>query len=246
MKALIDGDVIVYSAGFSSDTAAREDEFGASECEPFSFCMNRVHCMIDSILETTQATEYQIFLSGRTNFRLDIYPDYKANRKDRGRPYWYDKIRDTLIFDYDAEVVEGIEADDAMGIAQTSTTIICTNDKDLDNVPGLHYNWSPSRKCNGVYCLSEVESLRHFYTQILTGDGVDNIPGLYKLTGKMATKKFKEPINELLNEVDMFNYVKSVYAGCGIENFEDVYVYADCLWILREDRLRWSERVADI
>lgn len=247
MKALIDGDVIVYAAGFSSDSAARNDEFGAEECEPFSFCMNRVHTMIDSIMEAAEATDMQIYLSGKGNFRLDIYPDYKANRVDRGRPYWYDRIRTTLMFDYDAIEVDGMEADDALGINhhQQHGTVICTNDKDLDNVPGLHYNWSQSRKDIGVYMLTELESLKHFYTQILTGDSTDYIPGMYKLTGKMATPKIKQPIQEMTCEEDMLSYVREVYKEYGGLGIADFSVYADCLWILQPDQLRWSERIKE-
>jgi 5'-3' exonuclease len=87
-----------------------------------------------------------------------------------------------LIDIHNAKVTEGQEADDALGIAQTKywetlyDTVICSIDKDLKTIPGYHYNWTiPDAK---VIFVDEDEANRRFYTQLLSGDTVDNIKGL--------------------------------------------------------------------
>tara|TARA_R110000824_G_scaffold208044_1_gene393619 strand:+ start:503 stop:1330 length:828 start_codon:yes stop_codon:yes gene_type:complete len=58
-------------------------------------------------------------------------------------------------------------------------TVICTIDKDLDMVPGLHYRWSKGNVKEITTWYQSVDGgLIAFYKQCLTGDSVDNIPGL--------------------------------------------------------------------
>ena len=42
---------------------------------------------------------------------------------------------------YGAQVIDGMEADDALALAQTDKTAIATIDKDLLMVVGRHYNY---------------------------------------------------------------------------------------------------------
>src|SRR5678816_4100906 len=66
-------------------------------------------------------------------------------------------------------------------------TIICTIDKDLDQVPGLHYNYSTKE----AYVLTEQQARINFWRQVITGDSTDNIPGCHKL-GKAAALRLIE------------------------------------------------------
>jgi 5'-3' exonuclease len=242
--ALIDGDILVYECGFSSDKKAKD---AGVEHEPIEYCLQNVKLKIKEVMETAGCDEHRIFLTGDNNFRLDIAPDYKANRDASHKPYWYKEIKQYLIDKWDAEVTDGFEADDAMGWNQTDDTVICTKDKDLDMVPGAHYNWSPKRRDNGVYHVTEVEGLRFFYTQCLTGDSTDNIPGLFKLTGHRATAKIKQPLQEMDNELDMWDHVMEVYSDACEEKklntkpVSDAFrVSAACLWISHGDRETWT------
>ena len=134
--------------------------------------------------------------------------------------------------------MDGMEADDILGIRQMDErveTIICSKDKDLDCIPGLHYNWSPTRWENGVYDVTEEEANRFFYTQCLTGDPTDNIPGLKKLTGQIATKKRKDALMGCTTGFDMYTYVNSLYDGV------DFTPTAKCLWIMRGHNDYWKE-----
>ncbi len=253
MIALLDGDVLVYGCGFSSDGNARKeavevarlagrphtsDEDLAEMKEPLDFALKIVKNKIEEVMETTKATECKIYIGGKGNYRFDIQPDYKANRKGAKKPHWYKEIREYLLGKHEAIITDGQEADDALGIEQMTNeddiTCICTIDKDLDCVPGFHYNWSPKRYMNGVYEVSEVEANRFFYTQCLTGDATDNIPGLKKTTGAIATKKKKDPILSMERPLDMYNHVNALYAGF------DWHPIAQCLWIRQAPDEIWQ------
>jgi hypothetical protein len=146
----------------------------------------------------------------------------------------YKAIRKYLINHYDAYLVNGEEVDDKLGYTQGMDTIICTGDKDLDCIPGLHFNWSPKSVDKGVYNLSTVEADRFFFTQCLIGDSSDNIPGLKKIKGRNATKKIKLPIQTMDDPLDMYNYIQSVYGD------DSWHPSAGCLWIRREPYQTWE------
>lgn len=143
--------------------------------------------------------EFHLFLTGGGNFReqLATIKPYKGNRDRSLRPYWYDTIREYLIDRWGAEVVEGMEADDAVAIVQWNAgddSIICTIDKDLLNVPGHHYNYHTKEATYVTY----EEATLNFYRQILTGDSTDNIPGCYRVGKARAEKLLPEYCDEYL------------------------------------------------
>jgi 5'-3' exonuclease len=207
------------------------------EHEPLEFCLKIVRNKIDDIMEVTGADRYECYLTGTGNFRKKILPEYKKNRDPNAKPFWYNEITEYLIKQHGAIVCDGIEADDMLGIRQMQDdeTVICSKDKDLDCVPGAHYNWSPTRYERGVYNVTEVEALRFFYLQCLTGDATDNIPGLYKSIGKKATKKIKEYLAALETEEEMCAFVKELY-----EDF-DFTPIAQCLHIHWKEGDIWSD-----
>jgi hypothetical protein len=131
----------------------------------------------------------RVLLSGPGNFRLDLATirPYKGNRKEDNKPHWYQQIRNYLTETWDAEVIEGREADDECSIVQRqsdSPTIIATIDKDLDMVPGRHYDYVRRT----FYVTEPSEGMALFYKQVLSGDSTDNIAGCYKIgAGRAAT-----------------------------------------------------------
>lgn len=196
----------------------------------------RVSQMMHSILDTVDADTFRVFLSGADNFRYDINPEYKANRKDTPDPRWRAACKEFLVTEWEAEVTEGYEADDALGIHQTKDTIICSIDKDLNMVPGLHYSWPIVRKGVTVregiiYEVSTLDGIKSFYRSLLVGDRSDNIIGVQGIGPVKAAKI----INPLESEKDMYNAV------CKLYNDPDrLDMNIDCLWIQREEHKRWD------
>lgn len=182
MLALIDFDIMCYRYGFAAQK--KDKTTGAlivqDECTVYKY----LDAGIDSILYHTNADDYVGYLSGDNNFRLDVDPEYKANRKDAEKPYHYDNIKKYLITCHDAVITDRIEADDAMGIRQDDNTIICTIDKDLDQVPGWHYDFVKNNK----YYITPQEADWWFWMQMLMGDTVDNIKGIKGIGPKKAEK----------------------------------------------------------
>jgi DNA polymerase-1 len=165
MRALIDGDIVVYRSAAST----KDDE------ESW-IAQSRADTMIQEILADTQATSYSVYLTGKGNFRRDIAPSYKANRPEE-RPVHWQAVREFLVTQHKAIICNGYEADDEMGIQQdktSNTTVICSIDKDLLQIPGKHYNFVKK-------IFQEVtfdDGLKFLYLQSLIGDRSDNIIGV--------------------------------------------------------------------
>lgn len=228
--ALIDGDIVAYRCAASA------------EHEDFSIASYYVEKLIELILLETGATSYNIYLSGDINFRYNVYPEYKANRKDTVRPKWLLEAKELLKVSHKATVADGCEADDLLGIAQCSgsDTIICSLDKDLLMIPGNHYSWeisggTPEKRWTKPASFTEQTewgAIKHFYTQLLTGDPSDNIKGAAGI-GKVKAKAIIDSCN---TEQELFEKALSAY------NFveEEMLMNGKCLWIWRKEGDIWE------
>jgi len=206
------------------------------EVDELPNCLHSVKLQIESILKDTQADDFAVYLSGKDNFRDKLVDYYKANRDRAHRPAHYENITKYLLDHWNAEVVDGIEADDALGVAQATdleacikhddtfygNTVICTIDKDLDNVPGWHYNFVKG----DLYWVDAETATKNFYSQLLSGDAADNIPGLYKIAGVRCTAKMQEGLLYLDTEQEMWRYVVRQYLKAFNPSEEE---YQDCL-----------------
>jgi 5'-3' exonuclease len=215
VKALIDADIVAFSC------SAYNEQWG------WDACVNDMDDMLERIMTTTNSDTYTMFLSGSHNFRYDINPEYKANRKDKIDPKYRQDAKAYLIEVYGAILCDGIEADDALGIAQGEDTVICSIDKDLLQVPGNHYNW---RK-DIFTVVSELDGLRSFYRQLLTGDRTDNIFGIRGI-GDVKSARY---IDHLETELEMFQVVQDLY-----NDDARLLMNGQCLYILQQSKEeRW-------
>lgn len=192
MIALIDGDILTYRIGFTT----QEEETWVADA--------RINELLDNIMAATGADKYRIFLTStdKSNFRYNIYPEYKANRK-ADKPKHYQHIREYLEYELDAEVIYGEEADDALGYSQTEGSVICSIDKDLLMIPGRHYNFVKQE----LYMISPEEGRLNFYSQLLNGDIVDNIPGCPGI----GPKKIEKLLHVDMSEQEMASVVYDLY-----------------------------------
>lgn len=219
-------------------------------------CLHSVKQVLESIMNRLGSNDVTVFLTGKDNFRDKLVDYYKANRDRNRKPYHYDNITNYLVDIWNAIVVDGYEADDAMAIRQLALTkatgqessIICTTDKDLDMVPGWHYNFVHDKH----YFISEVEGLRNFYSQMLTGDDSDNIPGLYKCTGTKATKTKFNGIVYAETAEQMYSHVHHVYSKAFYDidpdnkELDTDAIHKAVTEKLREiGKLLWMKRTAD-
>lgn len=95
--------------------------------------------------------------------------------------------------------MKGIEADDALAIANKYLTdrgihnVIVTFDKDLMQVPGLHYN---PYKSDSVFEVDGLQGFKNLWRQVITGDITDNIPGVSHAIKETATGRYNKEISE--------------------------------------------------
>ncbi len=230
--ALIDGDIVAYRAASScSPTKTKPEEEG------LDVALYRVHDLMQRILKETEATEYQVWLGGDTNYRTTIDPEYKANRKDLVRPTWLQQCRELLVTDYNARITDGNETDDQLGIIQSNNenTIICSIDKDLLQIPGEHYNFVKQEKI----VISEADGNYNFMCQLIMGDKTDNVMGFDGKARPKIPQFLQHHFDWLFAHRDsyqmMLDYMKDLY-----NDDERLLKNGQLLWIQREEGQLWA------
>jgi hypothetical protein len=219
---------------------------------------------------------------------LAIQKEYQGNRKnDKAKPRYLHLMRDWMAKHYAATLHQDCEADDGMSSAQYAAldadmrerSVICSGDKDLLMVPGLHMDY-------GDYTLADTETdfgstwldatksskkikglgQKFFWSQMLTGDTVDNIQGIPKVKFEGKWK----PVGPVMADVIMqavtsnklgFDMVKTLYERYGNEfgfthwqtgesvPWQRVFVSeAQLLWMRREKHnpncvLKWFKEI---
>lgn len=246
LKPLIDCDIIVYRCGFAADAQVRRElqqqdpsapkeevEEAQDERDYLHFALGNVKEVMEEITHYfTQ--DYRAFLTGTGNFReqLATILPYKGNRDPTHKPKYYNEIKEYLKNVWNAEIVHGREADDAIGCAHWAAkdrdTVIVTIDKDLDMLPGYHYNWVK----NQFYNMPLRKANLFLFWQMMVGDTTDNIPGIRGIGPKGADRVILAN-NEELRRVQQA--VRAMYnQQYGYELGPLAYnEVADLLWIQR-------------
>jgi hypothetical protein len=220
--AVVDADILVYRFGF------------ASEGDPAEFALARLSEFLDDLYTKLSVDDIIGYMTGKGNFRdeVAVTAPYKGNRTGNAKPYHFNLLREYMEKSWNFEVVNGMEADDALGIYayahDPEDYVLVTIDKDIDMIRGHHYGFVKDHK----YYITEEEGIRNFYLQILTGDKVDNIIGL-KGIGPVKAKRILE---ECKTELEMYNATIEAYEG----NLERVLENGRLLWILREPNQIWT------
>jgi len=231
MRAIIDSDTIAFATAASAEDTV----------EPWIAC-SRADAMLDTILQDTGASSYELWLTGDNNFRYKVYPEYKANRIGAYRPKWEKAVKEHLTRKWNANWSEGCEADDMCGIRSGQVMqehIIAHLDKDLNMLPGNHYNWAISRLGKVIreaktYYVTLEEANRFFWKQLLTGDTTDNIKGVPGI----GPVKADGILNGAKSNQECFEAISELYS-CE----EELDMNAQCLWIWRKPNDSWRSLI---
>lgn len=159
---------------------------------------------------------------------IEQYRDYSRAVTLYGMYIEDDPIEEELLGTLDEYLEDSLE------------TVICSRDKDLRMVPGYHYSWSAGKnhKEKELYYVSEIEGLRNFYGQMLTGDTVDNIPGLF---GVGKSSSLLTHLTTLDSDWDMYSFVLSHYSKrFGSYAGQFLLENARLLWMLKEEKVMWE------
>ena len=228
---IIDGDIIVYRA---SDAALEVFETELEEDETFVYritsyankkvAIEAIQSMIDKICEATKSDKVVICLSDGENFRKQINPNYKGNRKKKLKPELYQFLRHWFENEsgYEVYALPDLEADDVAGILATSDKIqgdkcVWSFDKDFKTIPCKFAKGSPDGKITKKLII-EKEADWWFMYQTLIGDTTDGYTGCKGIGDKKA-RKILGAIGEKSLE-EMWKLVVETYKEAGYSEDE--------------------------
>jgi len=234
MITLIDGDLVAFRCAASA------------EREGLDIAIYRLNDLFHRILHETNATGYELFLSGSENYRKQVCPEYKAHRTKEPPQYLQD-LREVLVSQHKATLADGVEADDEIGIVagqyfvQDVPFVTASIDKDFRQIAGKHYEWdfsgttnkykdgvlvssTPWVKARQDYFVTPLDAKKYFYKQMLIGDKADNITGVTNI-GEVKAARLIDPLTE---ETDMFDTVYNLYS-----DKQHFIRNAQLLWILK-------------
>lgn len=213
--ALIDGDILVHHAlpnrkNFHNKPEDWEGEYTLEEDEAYIHLgFNNVQRKIDAIKTTLFVDDALVAVKGNGNFRVDMYPHYKAHRANKPGGEIINEVRLRVIEAGLATTLDGYEADDQLRIwAETlremgDDFIIVTIDKDLNMIGGQFYN--PIKEI--TFEVSKRAAAFCYYQQLLMGDATDNIRGIPKI----GPKKSEAILEHCVSHRDFKNAVEAQY-----------------------------------
>jgi len=214
---LIDGDILLYKIAMNNEVETHWGDGLWTLHSDANICKADVDLVIDDLGASLEADDYVVALTDSKNFRKDVLPTYKNNRKDKRKPLALKELREYVIKKHKGVVWDNLEADDVMGIMATEPTeeerIVVTIDKDLKTVPcnlssdGLNVERIPERLAD-----------YWFMIQTLTGDKVDGYDGVEGIGIKTAEKLIKKYTNVPL--LDLWKIVKKIYVDKGYTEAE--------------------------
>ncbi len=253
MQCLVDADVLRYEIGYAAETGWQHPGF-----PPFDYVAELLDNRIANIVAIAGNADGEgmipepiLYLTGKGNFRFDIAKRTPYKERAGNKPWHFKNITAYMKARYNVIESEGIEADDLMAIEQSKRpleTIICTRDKDLRQVPGWHYGWELGNQPQfgpmlvdefGAIELSEDRKKikgygsKFFYSQCLTGDIVDSIPGL----GKCGPVRAFEILESAQDTTDCFKRVREAYRAFYEDRGDEE--------LLEQGRLLWMTRKLD-
>src|SRR5690606_22744318 len=203
----------------------RANSFARTSTDAPAHTLHHPKLMLEQIENTDSeqfprdALDFRIYIDGDGNFRQKIATirPYKALRGER--PIFYHELREYLRSQWDAMLVHDQETDDAISIAAhaaspIATPVIVGVDKDLLQIPGIHYN--PNK---GWATISPKLGECLLYRQCLTGDSTDNIGGCYRI----GAVKAKGLIAPMQSEEYKWESVLNAYRASVIMHGEEIY-----------------------
>lgn len=223
--ALIDGDEAIYKA---SVIKGREIDWETGESEACPPTLEEAKDTLVNLIDdwTNQAgcDEALVVLSplDRRLFRRGILPSYKVGRGEKPEHFW--ALEAFVRREFPFKAINGLEADDVMGLLSGPDTVICSQDKDMKTVPGRLFN--PGKGTLGV--ISPVRADWQWMFQTLTGDATDGFKGCPKI----GPKKAQALLDRGTSLVAWWPLVRDAFIEKGLTE-RDAVTQAACARILR-------------
>ena len=188
MFLAIDTDILLYKAATSAETEIDWGDDVWSLYTDLSDAKSAFEMQLDKITQKLGVHDFVCCLSDHgNNFRKQIDPTYKSNRKGQRKPVGYVALASWVEETFKSFRKPTLEADDCLGVLATmpinqDRCIMVSDDKDLKTVPGKLYR----PMAEETLVISEADADRFFYTQVLTGDTADGYKGIPGIGPKKA------------------------------------------------------------
>lgn len=239
MILLADADILVYQAASKCQENFKwDDEVTSVYVDDLDYAKEVLDKDIANLMRATKTVTVLMALSSSPNFRYEVLPTYKHNRKDIEKPVLLQDLRNYLLETYPCKVKPRLEGDDVIGIMATKYPekyLIASIDKDLKQIKGKHYNW----RTEEFFEVTEHEGDFWFYYQTLVGDpgdGYSGCPGIGKVKALKILNTTIEACTPWANDKErataLWNAVKGAYISKDLTE-EDALVQARVARILR-------------
>lgn len=166
--------------------------------------------VISNILINTKATHFIGYVSyGKSKYRHNIYPEYKANRDHLIKPKYLNDCKHHMVDKWGFKPLFEIETDDVVNTVRINTpnSFLCALDKDLLHLEGTHWNY----KKNIWVTTSKEEAIFEFWSDMIAGQPSDNIKGI--------EGKGREFSKTVLKDVIDLNLIRSIVLNCYIDKY---------------------------
>lgn len=243
MKLLLDADMLAFRAcaatevevQLSDDVWTRHSQLDVARewyWDHISRWIKDFDCDWDDVLHC--------FSDSRTGFRLEMYPQYKHNRK-KPKPIGYGAFRSHVLQAGNSFFYQRIEADDVIGLLASKlhtigeNYVVLSGDKDLKQIHG-HHTWID----RDLELVSTEQAQRAFWMQALTGDSTDGIPGCAGV-GPVKAERIVKAF-DFEDDLGCWEAVVSEYRKTrGLEQPEEfALMQARLVRILRDDEYDFS------
>jgi 5'-3' exonuclease len=199
---IIDADTLAYYALYNPLPEGGQMELTEDSLEfLYGKISESVLKIFNSVEKYFNLVSIYIFIRGKNNFRKLEFDPYKSNRPPK-HPL-IDHLYNYLEVAHQAIPSYGAESDDyvySVSKKISHTGIVAHVDADLDQIPGLHFNFQK----NKFYYVTPKQSKFHLACKVLTGDSGDNV-----LVNKgFGIKKALKVINPDMTD---YQYIKAIY-----------------------------------
>ena len=226
---LIDTDILMYRAASSAETEIDWGDDVWSLWTDLKDAKASFTHQLNYIKDKLGHSEFICCLSDHgNNFRKQLDPTYKSNRKGTRKPVGYVALCAWVEETYPTIRKPTLEADDVLGILATKPgnkgkCIIVSDDKDLKTIPGSLYRPTSDER----HLISQEDADKFFLTQVLTGDVADGYKGVPGIGPKKA--------ETILGPRPSWQKVEQAYIKAGLTR-DDAITQARLARILR-----WSD-----
>lgn len=201
----------------------------AMKDSPIQEAINSLENYITGVANACSAESVLICMTEGKSWRKDYGKtrEYKGNRKFREIPEHLNPLRNHLKEHWNPYFEERWEADDLIFVARTeynkkypdSKIFLATNDKDCLQYPGNFVDFKKSI----FFTVTEEQALKSLWTQMITGDTADNIPGIEGIGPVGAEKILSQVTPNQYPETVLRAYIAKYKEKEGIDRFYESY-----------------------